>query len=73
MVKRWVPSEDLGVNLDQEGKLQYKEAHDWLLLDRRGVAILTTSQGEQAVVKSYNLCAIATVLSRWMWTSSSRW
>jgi len=68
-----VSLEDLGTNLDQKGKLQYKEAHGWLLLDRRGMVILTTSQDEQAAVKIYNLYAIATVLSRWMWTSSSRW
>ncbi len=68
-----VSLDDPGTNLDQEVKLQYKEPHDWLLLDRRGIVILTTSQDEQAVVKIYNLYAIATVLSRWMWTSSSRW
>ena len=33
VVKSRVPLENLRTNLDQEGKLQYNEAHDWLLLD----------------------------------------
>lgn len=51
------PLENLQTNLEQKGKLQYGEAHGWLQLDRRGVVILTTSQDEQDVLKSYNLYA----------------
>ncbi len=40
-----VPLENLRAILEQEGKLQYgEEAHDWLLLDRRGVVIIEKNQ-----------------------------
>lgn len=35
-----VPLENLRTILEQEGSLQYGEAHDWLLLDRRGMVIV---------------------------------
>jgi signal transduction histidine kinase len=39
-----VPLENLRTILEQEGNLQYGEAHDWLLLDRRGMVIVEKSQ-----------------------------
>lgn len=39
-----VPLENLRTILEQEGKLQYGEAHDWLLLDRRGRVIIEKDQ-----------------------------
>ncbi|MEO5956281.1 MAG: ATP-binding protein [Nitrospiraceae bacterium] len=39
-----VPLENLRTILEQEGKLQYGEAHDWLLLDRRGMVIIEKDQ-----------------------------
>ncbi len=39
-----VPLESLRTILEQEGKLQYGEAHDWLLLDRQGAVIIEKSQ-----------------------------
>jgi signal transduction histidine kinase len=41
-----VPLENLRTILEQEGKLQYGEAHDWLLLDRRGVVIAEKDQAK---------------------------
>ena len=41
-----VPLENLRAILEQEGKLQYEEAHDWLLLDRRGVVIIEKNQAK---------------------------
>jgi signal transduction histidine kinase len=39
-----VPLENLRTILEEEGNLQYGEAHDWLLLDRRGMVIVEKSQ-----------------------------
>jgi signal transduction histidine kinase len=39
-----VPLENLRTILEQEGKLQYGEAHDWLLLDRQGTVIIEKNQ-----------------------------
>ena len=39
-----VPLENLRTILEQEGKLQYGEAHDWLLLDHRGLVIVEKNQ-----------------------------
>lgn len=39
-----VPLENLRTILEQEGKLQYGEAHDWLLLDRRSLVIVEKNQ-----------------------------
>ena len=39
-----VPVENLRTILEQEGKLQYGETLDWLLLDRRGMVIVEKNQ-----------------------------
>ena len=39
-----VPLENLRTILEQEGNLQYGEAHDWSLLDRRGRVIVEKNQ-----------------------------
>lgn len=46
-----VPIENLRTILEEEGRLEYGEAHEWLLLDRRGVIIVETNQGETNQVR----------------------